>query len=224
MRHGCRRGFTFVESLTALVIILILAAILFPVFARAREKGHQTACGANLKNIGVALRLYSAEHYGHFPARDNDLEALVPRYLPDPEALVCPTAAARLQVVEQAERAATGTGPVAALRAEPDTGPEPLEPDGTVRGRRTGAEGRPVDYVYRGGFCDDDDPRLPVAGDASDARHNEGANYLYLDGHVKWQRRPWDRAPDSEPDLDALRRLGAYTPPSDWDTPPWDGD
>ena len=192
MRRGFRQGFTFVELMVALSIILILAAILFPVFARAREKGRQSSCAANLQNIGIALRIYAAEHYGHFPPRDNDLWALVPRCLPDPEALECPTATglARLSV---------------RLGFVPE--PEGLLPDGTVPGRRLGPEGRPIDYIYRGGFCDDDDPRTPLAGDSSDSRHNGGGNYLHVDGSVKWRMPSVD-----DPELDALRKLGHVTP------------
>lgn len=60
-------GFTLIELLVVIAIIAILAAILFPVFARAREKARSTRCVANLKQIGVAVRMYMDDYDGYFP-------------------------------------------------------------------------------------------------------------------------------------------------------------
>ena len=53
-----RRGFTLIELLVVIAIIAILAAILFPVFAQAREKARSTACLNNLKQLGTANQMY----------------------------------------------------------------------------------------------------------------------------------------------------------------------
>lgn len=62
-----RRGFTLIELLVVIAIIAILAAILFPVFAQAREKARATACFNNEKQIGLALNTYLSDWDDTFP-------------------------------------------------------------------------------------------------------------------------------------------------------------
>jgi len=57
-----RRGFTLIELLVVIAIIAILAAILFPVFARAREKARQASCLSNLKQLGLADLMYAQDY------------------------------------------------------------------------------------------------------------------------------------------------------------------
>src|SRR5688500_4031683 len=57
-----RRGFTLIELLVVIAIIAILAAILFPVFARARENARRSACQSNLKQIGLGLMQYLQDY------------------------------------------------------------------------------------------------------------------------------------------------------------------
>jgi len=64
-----RRGFTLIELLVVIAIISILAAILFPVFARARESARRASCASNLRNIGLAVALYT---------QDNDERLMIP--------------------------------------------------------------------------------------------------------------------------------------------------
>ncbi len=59
MRH---RGFTLIELLVVIAIIAILAAILFPVFAKAREKARSTACISNMKQMGLAFQMYISDY------------------------------------------------------------------------------------------------------------------------------------------------------------------
>src|SRR5262249_10916492 len=61
-----REGFTLIELLVVIAIIAILAAILFPVFAQAREKARQAACLSNHKQIGTALMLYAQNYDEQF--------------------------------------------------------------------------------------------------------------------------------------------------------------
>ncbi len=62
-----RRGFTLIELLVVIAIIAILAAILFPVFAQAREKARQTSCLSNLKQTGTATLMYVQDYDETFP-------------------------------------------------------------------------------------------------------------------------------------------------------------
>jgi len=64
-----RRGFTLIELLVVIAIIAILAAILFPVFARARESARRTQCISNVRQLGMAMTQYVQDYDEQFPPR-----------------------------------------------------------------------------------------------------------------------------------------------------------
>ena len=67
-----RRAFTLIELLVVIAIIALLAAILFPVFARARENARRSACASNLKQIGLGVLQYIQDYDEVLPTNDND--------------------------------------------------------------------------------------------------------------------------------------------------------
>jgi prepilin-type N-terminal cleavage/methylation domain-containing protein/prepilin-type processing-associated H-X9-DG protein len=86
------KGFTLIELLVVIAIIAILAAILFPVFAKAREKARQTACLNNQKQIATAMLMYAQDHDEMLPDGDGAWGAVSL----DKGVLVCPTAGPKL--------------------------------------------------------------------------------------------------------------------------------
>lgn len=98
-----RKGFTLIELLVVIAIIAILAAILFPVFARAKENGKRTFCVGNMKQIYSALTMYADDNYGNMPIQPADYGgsnfakqqygfACIYPYIKKSQVFCCPTA------------------------------------------------------------------------------------------------------------------------------------
>jgi len=72
-----------------LAALAIFAAILFPVFGRAKDKAQATVCLSNIKQLGVALTMYTTDYQEHLPPADSWEEAVAP-YIMNAEILACP--------------------------------------------------------------------------------------------------------------------------------------
>jgi prepilin-type N-terminal cleavage/methylation domain-containing protein/prepilin-type processing-associated H-X9-DG protein len=99
-----RKGFTLIELLVVIAIIAILAAILFPVFAKAREKARQTSCLSNVKQMALAIMMYCQDYDERYPMTNEwnypaaytygypyNWVALIIPYVKNTQLFVCPS-------------------------------------------------------------------------------------------------------------------------------------
>ena len=202
-----RKGFTLIELLVVIAIIAILAAILFPVFAKAREKARQTTCLSNLKQLGLGMMQYAQDYddwlpcyYTYNPYQINLRwwYDMIQPYCKNYQLIVCPS---KSWSYSSALRMASDPNPVKCSYALPAIAHDAnhvgiativasgmgsiKDPTGTIMLMESkGSE------MYTGGTPDYHLVDIIDTGSLSmiDERHNDGANYAFCDGHAKWLR------------------------------------
>ncbi len=102
-RCESRTGFTLIELLVVIAIIAILAAILFPVFAQARDKARQTSCLSNAKQIGTGVMMYTQDYDEMYPTIDYaKYLVLIQPYTKNEQIWECPSATGSYRIVASA--------------------------------------------------------------------------------------------------------------------------
>jgi prepilin-type N-terminal cleavage/methylation domain-containing protein/prepilin-type processing-associated H-X9-DG protein len=217
-----RKGFTLIELLVVIAIIAILAAILFPVFARAREKARQTSCLSNAKQIGLATMMYTGDYDERMVIMSMDAgtpgriygtrrypqELLVP-YMKNDQIWRCPS---------DASPWGHGGGGAARPLLYVSYGINVNYHEGSGLDDpwyMAGLLGDPISAIQspaeKVAWCDSQAPVSSGIGanswtgdskgfgdDVARAgynRHNEGINVAYCDGHAKWQQCAANEAP-----------------------------
>lgn len=196
-------GFTLIELLVVIAIIAILAAILSPVFARARENARRASCQSNLKQIGLGIMQYVQDYDEHYPVRyynnwpsghEEGWSYLLQPYLKSTQILQCPS---------------EPTSPGATFDSDGYTDywySDYIGRTGQVAGTAgvSAATFTAVSLTVMNGdgekavsnlgmHWDDWTNYVLVLGTAATRytaarRHLDGANYAFADGHVKWLR------------------------------------
>ena len=180
-----RRGFTLIELLVVIAIIAILAAILFPVFARAREKAKATNCLSNCKQLILGMMMYVQDYDDNYPGYIYPA-ASVPRlywyhmiepYLKNTQLLICPSDGSR----------AVGYGfnyrfiSYGMMDPTNVVGHSITNMSTFVYPAETVVFADATQYYVRG-------PGTSTASYWPKARHNDGANFGLADGHAKWYK------------------------------------
>ena len=209
-----RTAFTLIELLVVIAIIAILAAILFPVFAKAREKARQVSCSSNMKQLGLAFMQYTQDYDETLPpcrlmdgwvnpyysnaSNTCDWKPLLQPYVKNTQIYRCPSNSNE----DQSGADSSGrSGGFYHNYAYPTRGADPSDGFGYQVGSTKSmaaidSPSQVFQLVEWNGSGPDWNVFYDVAGQKAFYGHTGMANFLYVDGHVKALR--W-RAAVAEP-------------------------
>ncbi len=171
-----RRAFTLLEIIIVVAILALLAAILFPVFSRAREKARAATCLSNYKQVGLAIHLYAQDNDDLSPVNGGSFAGLVSDcapYIHSDKVFVCPDDNDRL------EEGRAGSYRVPSLYQGKPMSCGWLNP--YVGGQTTTTSLTTLCYEAEQDFA-----QAPIR---PTYRHNGGTQILFFDGHAKWVPR-----------------------------------
>jgi prepilin-type N-terminal cleavage/methylation domain-containing protein len=196
----CRKnGFTLIELLVVIAIIAILAAILFPVFAQAREAARKTACVSNTKQIATAALMYTQDYDETFAMSMYVIppnlafavyDALAP-YMKNVDILRCPSYIPGIDWEERLARVGLVRGTFRYVGYVPNLGLFGENLCGTPFNKKTpptalAAVERPVETTMLFDGYMKRSPLLDYYNFLAMARHVEGVSVNFVDGHSKW--------------------------------------
>jgi prepilin-type N-terminal cleavage/methylation domain-containing protein/prepilin-type processing-associated H-X9-DG protein len=198
IRVAERKGFTLIELLVVIAIIAILAAILFPVFARVREKARQASCTSHMRQICAAQMMYTDDYDGRLPSRVMWAHCIQP-YAKNLQIFSCPSWGKTVIMVSFRGTCQRDYGQYPSLVPFKGGYGVACYSTGSMPGRLLARYRAPADMIWLIEVpCDSDpsttgrcanhsNPDSPCAdGPWVHPRHNDGCVFGYLDGHVKW--------------------------------------
>lgn len=186
MRASKTSGFTLTEMLIVIAIIGILASLLFPVLARAKEQGRQTQCASNQQQIAAAAVMYGHDWQERYPPVDweqggelGTWQDFLEIYIKEERLYQCPSAQIEDPTAEFSYAMNRNLGSLKQLRVG-----NAEEVVMFYDSADAGADDPPGDPG--------DPPYDNYAGDEArtflDERHNDGAIFVFCDGHADWKR------------------------------------
>jgi prepilin-type N-terminal cleavage/methylation domain-containing protein/prepilin-type processing-associated H-X9-DG protein len=224
-----KKGFTLIELLVVIAIIAILAAILFPVFARARENARRASCQSNLKQMGLGLMQYTQDYDEKFPTTSITLagptyvrwSGMIQPYIKSTQLFICPSDTGSYNQTNIGNGSSEGMsyGYSTYFNSSSNVAQASM-----VKPAETIVFGDGTSYVVKPAAAD------PFTGSASTQypglvwnsnenessrpvryRHLEMANFAFADGHVKAMRKTNAEAVAATEDGSALSASATST-------------